>query len=389
MPSNSLICKLPVSTLLSGYKPFPFTLDHASGDQVYDDQGHSWYDYYGGHCVASTGHCHPRLVEAISAQAQRLLFYSTAGELAIRHQAADALTGFAAGTGLSRVFFVNTGAEANENALKLALKLSGRRKLVAFQGGWHGRSLLSLAVTDDASIRTPFADLLPDVQMLPWNDVDALDDVAWSEVAAVILEPIQSMSGIRPADPAFVQRLALLCRGHGSFLILDEVQTGMGRLGHPFGAEWLGVKPDFITLAKGIASGVPMGAVLMTDAIGACLAPGDLGSTFGGGPLACAALLATLRVIDDEGLVQRAATLGARFKAELPGPWVQQVRGAGLLLGIQTGHEAARLRAHLYAQHILVGAAADPQLLRLMPPLNLSDGAVDALIEAVHRTDLP
>lgn len=386
MQRYPLICKPAVSALLSGYKPFPFAIDRAAGDRLYDADGEGWYDYYGGHCVASTGHCHPTVVAAIEAQARRLLFYSTAGELAIRHQAADALVEFASGTGCARVFFVNSGAEANENAIKLALMLSGRRKLVSFAGGWHGRSLLSLAVTDDPSIRTPFADLLPEVIVLPWNDSEALDGVPWTEVAAVILEPIQSMSGIRPAQQAFVQRLAQLSRGHGSFLILDEVQTGMGRLGHPFGADWLGLRPDFITLAKGIASGVPMGAFLTTDAVGACLKPGDLGSTFGGGPLACAALLATLKVIADESLVERAAQLGARFARGLPGPWISSVRGAGLLLGLETTHEAARLRAHLYARHILVGAAADPQVLRLMPPLNLSEQAVSALLEAVHDT---
>ncbi|MCB1627747.1 MAG: aspartate aminotransferase family protein [Xanthomonadales bacterium] len=375
-----------MSALLSGYKPFPFELDHASGDRLYDPSGQSWYDYYGGHCVASTGHCHPQVVAAIEQQARRLLFYSTAGEMSIRHRAADALAAFADGTGCSRVFFINSGAEANENALKLALKLSGRRKLVCFQGGWHGRSLLPLAVTDDPSIRGPFADLLPEVIALPWNDSEALENVPWSEVAAAILEPIQSMSGIRPAQAGFVQRLSQLCRGHGSFLIFDEVQTGVGRLGHPFGANWLGVQPDFITLAKGIASGVPMGAMLCSDAIGACLAPGDLGSTFGGGPLACAALLATLQVIADEDLVARAGSLGQRLMRELPGPWISRVRGAGLLLGLETTHEAARLRAHLYARHLLVGASSDPNVLRLMPPLTLTDEAVEALIEAVHST---
>ena len=161
----------------------------------------------------------------------------------------------------------------------------------------------------------------------------------------------------------------------------------MGRLGHPFAADWLGIQPDFITLAKGIASGVPMGAVLMSDAIGASLAPGDLGSTFGGGPLACAALLATLRVIGEEQLVQRAASLGARFKQELPGPWIDRVRGERLLLGLQTRQPAARLRAHLYSRQILSGAASDPHLLRLMPPLTLSDESVSRLIEACQSVE--
>lgn len=371
-----------MSALVSGYQPFPFILDHGVGDRVFDASGKSWFDYYGGHCVALTGHCHPTVVDAVSAQARRLLFYSTAGELAIRNQAADSLAEFAEDAGVSRVFFVNSGAEANENALKLALKLSGRKRLLAFDGGWHGRTLLALSVTDDVSISTPYQDQLADVQRLPFGDLEALETVPWAEFAAVIVEPIQSMSGIRTAPTQWFKRLAQLTRAHGCFLILDEIQTGMGRLGTPFGAQMAGIKPDFITLAKGLASGVPMGAILMSDAIGASLAPGDLGSTFGGGPLACAALLATLKVIKDEKLVERAAQLGARFKRELPGPWVQQVRGEGLLLGLQTASPAARLRAHLYARGMLSGAAADPQLLRLMPPLTLSEEAVSAMIDA-------
>ncbi len=370
-----------MSALVSGYQPFPFQLDHGQGDRVFDDAGRSYYDYYGGHCVALTGHSHPKVVDAIAAQARKLLFYSTAGELAIRHQAADALAGFSVGAGVSRVFFVNSGAEANENALKLALKLSGRKRLLAFDGGWHGRTLLALSVTDDPSISDPYKDQLVDVQRLPFADLEALETVAWSELAAVIVEPIQSMAGIRTAPEEWFKRLAQLARAHGCFLILDEIQTGMGRLGHPFAANWLGLQPDFITLAKGIASGVPMGALLMSDAIGASLAPGDLGSTFGGGPLACAALLATLAVIEEEGLVAKAAQLGQRFKRELPGIWIDRVRGEGLLLGLQTRHAASQLRAHLYARNILSGAAGDPNLLRLMPPLNLSDDAAQSLID--------
>ncbi len=371
-----------MNALVSGYQPFPFLLDRGVGDRVYDTSGKSWFDYYGGHCVALTGHSHPTVVAAISAQASRLLFYSTAGELAIRDQAADALAEFAQGAGVSRVFFVNSGAEANENALKLALKLSGRKRLLSFEGGWHGRTLLALSVTDDPSISAPYENQLADVQRLPFADLEALETVPWSEFAAVIVEPIQSMAGIRTAPAAWFKRVAQLARAHGCFLICDEIQTGMGRLGSPFGAQLMGIQPDFITLAKGLASGVPMGAVLMSDAIGSSLAPGDLGSTFGGGPLACAALLATLQVIADENLVERAAALGARLKQELPGPWVQHVRGEGLLLGLQTSQQAARLRAHLYARGMLSGAAVDPWLLRLMPPLNLSEAAVTAMIEA-------
>jgi acetylornithine/succinyldiaminopimelate/putrescine aminotransferase len=366
--------------LLPTYAPFPFLLLRGEGDRVFEEGGQAYWDFYGGHCVCATGHGHPALVKAIADQAASLLFYSAAAALPLRDQAAARITAFA---GMDSVFFCNSGAEANENALKVALLLTGRKRLAAFEGGWHGRTLLALSVTDDPKLRAPFADQLLPCLRLPFGDLAALEAADFSEVAGLILEPIQSMAGIKTASQAWFQALRAKCDASGTLLIFDEIQTGMGRLGQPFAAQHYGVRPDLLTSAKGLASGLPMGALLMTAALASRLKAGDLGSTFGGGPLACAALLATVDVIEQEGLMGHATAAAARLREELEGSVVTEVLGEGLLLGLRTDHAVA-LKRHLLAQHILVGGSGDPTVLRLMPPLNVSDGALSALIQAIH-----
>lgn len=374
-----------MSALLETYAAFPFVLDYGRGDKVYAEDGSEYHDWYGGHCVSSTGHSHPRVVAAIAEQAGRLLFYSAAARLRIREQAADALMAYVAGSGMSRVFFCNSGAEANENALKLAIKQSGRSQLLSFDGGWHGRTTLALSVTDDPKITGPYAAILPAHQRLPFGDIAALNAFDFSQTAAVIVEPIQSMSGIRCTTPDWFARLRELTAAAGTWLILDEIQTGVGRLGAPTAAQFYGVLPDAITLAKGLASGVPVGATLLSDERAAAVHSGDLGSTFGGGPLAMAALVATLQVINDEALATRAGQVGQHLKQSLPGPVVEQVIGEGLLLGLRTRIPAAPLKRHLFERRLLVGGSSDPQVLRLMPCLNVSEDAVCALESAISQ----
>ncbi len=368
-----------VPALLPTYAPYSFPLVRGEGDRVFDDQGQSWWDFYGGHCVCATGHSHPAVVKAISDQAASLLFYSAAAALPVRDQAAVRITAFA---GMDSVFFCNSGAEANENALKVALLLTGRKKLAAFAGGWHGRTLLALSVTDDPKITEPFQDQLVPTLRLPFGDLAALAAADFSTIAGVILEPIQSMAGIKTASPDWFQALRTKCDASGTLLIFDEIQTGMGRLGKPFAAQFYGVRPDLLTSAKGLASGVPVGALLMTAAVASKLKGGDLGSTFGGGPLACAALVATVDVIESEGLLGRASAAAARLRKELTGSAVTEVLGEGLLLGLHSAHAAA-LKKHLLAHHILVGGSSDASVLRLMPPLNVSGEALHALITAI------
>ena len=377
----------PIPALLPTYPPFPFPILRGEGDRVFDDQGQAWFDFYGGHCVCSTGHSHPTVVAAIAKQAQELIFYSTAGDLPIRTRAAEALLAFVNSgrpSGLASVFFCNSGAEANENALKVAALITGRQRFAAFQGGWHGRTTLALSVTDDPKIQAGLETFLAPCARLPWNDERALESFDFSQVAAVILEPIQSMSGIRPVAKGFLETLRRVTRTAGTLLIYDEVQTGMGRTGHPFFAGSHGVQPDLVTSAKGLASGLPMGALLMSAQVVEALKPGALGSTFGGGPVACAALLATLQVLETEGLLPRALALEEELRRGLQGTCVREVRGAGLLLGLKVPGQAKQLKDHLLQRHILVGGSSDPDVLRLMPPLTLTLAAVNALVAAVR-----
>ncbi|MDE2235553.1 MAG: aspartate aminotransferase family protein [Gammaproteobacteria bacterium] len=373
---------MALPSLLPTYTPYGFPLVAGEADRVFDDQGNEYLDFYGGHCVASTGHCHPAVTTAIAAQARKLIFYSAAAQLPVRNLAAARLVEFA-GAGMASVFFCNSGAEANESALKIALKLTGRKQLAAFQGAFHGRSLLALSVTDAPGLRKDYQDFLAPTRFLPFADPAALAAADFSQVAAVIVEPIQSMAGVKTANAQWFAQLREKCSAAGALLIFDEVQTGIGRLGAPFAAQLYGVAPDMITCAKGMASGVPMGGVLMDAAVAAALGPGDLGSTFGGGPLACAALLATLQVIEDEKLMPQAARLGTQIRNGLQGGMVQKVRGEGLLLGLNAGPNAKALKAHLLQDRILVGGSDDPQVLRLMPPLNVREESVNRLLTSI------
>ena len=373
--------------LLQTYPPFPFPLVRGEGDAVFDNCGRRFFDFYGGHCVCGTGHGHRKITAAIVRQAKELLFYSTAAEVPVRNAAAEALLRFANCGGeldFASVFFCNTGSEANENALKIAAKLNGRYRFAAFAGGWHGRGILPLSVTDDPKITEPYAPFLAACDRLPWNDEAALEAFDFRRVAAVILEPIQSMAGVRVAAPRFLLKLRKVTAAAGALLIFDEVQTGMGRLGRPYAAAKYCIQPDMLTTAKSIASGVPMGALLMTHAIADRLNPGDLGSTFGGSPLACAALLATLEVVHGECLMDRVVEVEAKIRQSLAGTCIAEVRGIGLLLGLRVPGGAAGLKTHLQDSGILVGGSANPEVLRLMPPLNVSDEAIAALAEAVR-----
>lgn len=374
--------------LLSTYVPFPFPLVRGEGDRVFDHAGRHYFDFYGGHCVCSTGHAHSHVAAAIARQAKKLLFYSTAADISVRREAAEALIRFANSheeLGLASVFFCNTGSEANENALKLAAKLTGRSRFAALDGGWHGRGMLPLSVTDDPKLTEAYAQLLVPCARLKWNDEAQLDAFDFTKVAAVIVEPIQSMAGVRVARPSFLAKLRDVTAAAGTLLIFDEIQTGMGRLGQPYAAGKYRVPPDLLTTAKGLASGVPMGALLMTREIADSIKPGDLGSTFGGSPLACAALLATLDVIQNERLMARAVIAEAQIRRLLAGSYVIDVSGAGLLLGLRVPSRASALKRHLEQNGILVGSSADPDVLRLMPPLSLTDEAIAALARAVHE----
>ncbi len=373
---------MPLPALAQTYTPYPMRIAHGTGDRIFADDGRIFFDFYGGHCVASTGHCHPHVVNAIQKQAGSLLFYSTAGDVPIRAQAAQALIDFA-NADLAQVFFCNSGAEANENAIKLSKLLTGRTKIASLQGGWHGRTLACLSATEDAKITQPYQNwLLPSLQ-LAVDDLSALASVDFSDVACVIVEPIQSLAGVRVVSDVYLQALSAKARAAGTLVIFDEIQTGVGRLGLPYAASKSALA-DFVTSAKGIASGVPMGAVLMREAIAKQLRPQDLGSTFGGGPLACAALIATLEAIQAESMMAHALNAEQQLRQGIAQIDASiRVLGQGLLLGLHM-QQASAFKAYAFANGILLGASSNAEVLRLMPPLNLSQAAIDAFLNTLN-----
>jgi acetylornithine/succinyldiaminopimelate/putrescine aminotransferase len=365
--------------LLKTFKRFPLEIERAEGVHVFDVEGRKYLDFYAGHAVASTGHCHPRVVRAIQDQAAKLIFYSNVAGLRLRDEAAALLVSTAP-EGYPQVLFANSGAEANENALKMARRHTGRAGVVAMTGGFHGRTAGAVSVTGVEKYRKASVPLVPGVTFIPFGDLGAADAAVTSETAAVILEPVQSMAGVKTASPEYFQGLRSICDRKGTLLIYDEVQTGIGRTGTMFFAGRHGVRPDLITLAKGIARGVPLSAVLPRDFIAAKVAYGDYGATFGAGPIAMAAMKATLDVILEEKLLEnvvRTSEIAIRRLASVPG--VQEVRGLGFLLGLKIGGDAAKVQAELLRQGVIVGTADEPGVLRLLPPLTLKPDHVEAL----------
>ena len=372
-------------TLPTYAKP-PVALVRGEGTRVWDAEGRAYLDFYGGHCVALLGHCPPRVVEAIRQQAGRLLFYSNAVYSPVRAEAAQALAALAP-DGLGRVFWCNSGTEANETALKLARSFTGRGRVVAFESGFHGRTLGALAVTHGDGYHAPYRDALPATTWLPFGDpsagsgraADAVGaELAGEDVAAVILEPMQSMAGVTEAAPDFYRALRQRCDETGTVLIFDEVQTGVGRTGAFTYGDHVGVTPDLVTLAKSLGSGVPVGAVLVSDAVAATVKSGDQGTTFGGGMLACAAVHATLDQLVGDGLMTRAIEVFDRLAdglGETDG--VTEVRGRGCLIGVSLDRPAKPVAAALRQSGVLVGTANRADTLRLMPPLTTTDAEID------------
>jgi acetylornithine/succinyldiaminopimelate/putrescine aminotransferase len=372
--------KASPSALLPVYAEFPVRPVRGRGSWLIDEDGLEWLDAYGGHAVAATGHCHPEVVRAIAEQAGELLFYSTAVRHPLRIALAERLAERCP-AGLERVFFCNSGAEANENALHLARKYTGRRTIVSVTGGWHGRTAATLAVTDGARYEEGARRSgIPLSLKVPADDVPAMAAAVDQSVAAVIVEPVQGLAGARDLAPEFLRAAREACDAAGAVLIFDEVQCGVGRCGGFSAAEPVGVTPDVITFAKGLASGLPIGAVIATPAVTAGLGVGDLGSTFGGGPVPCAAALATLDVIDREGLIENAIRIGSRLTAGARSLGVRRVSGRGLLLGLHLDRPAAEVQRALFARRIITGTASDPAVLRLLPPLTFSAPEADLLL---------
>lgn len=340
-------------------------------------------DLYGGHAVAGLGYGHPQLTDAICAQARRLLFQSNAVPLDVRGRAIDKLISIAP-KALTRAFFVNSGAEANENALRLALTATGRTKVLALTHGFHGRSAAAATVTWGARERwygfprTPF-----DVDFIPRDDEDAARAMIDDSVAAVIFEPVQGIAGAYALSQDFVRTLRERSRAVGALLIADEVQCGMGRTGHFFAVQGYDIEPDLLTSAKALAGGLPCGALLCTEQVAKPVGIGDLGSTFGGGPLAAAAVHAVISSIENEALLQNVRSREHEIRTTCSSELVESIQGRGLLLGLRLTVPAAEVQAALLEHDILTGLSADKTVLRLLPPLVMSSEHVDRLRKAL------
>jgi acetylornithine/succinyldiaminopimelate/putrescine aminotransferase len=377
--------KTEVPALLPVYPPMPVRPVRGHGSWLVDEDGAEWLDAYGGHAVASTGHSHPDVVRAISEQAEQLLFYSTAVPLPQREALADKLAELCPEP-LGRVFLCNSGAEANENALHLARRHTGRQTIVTVRGGWHGRTAATLACTDGARYEEAARRAgVPLSRKVPFDDVAALEAAVDDGVAAVLVEPIQGFAGARECSLDFLAAARRVCDDRGAVLLFDEVQCGVGRCGAFAAAEAVGVTPDALTFAKGLAGGLPIGAVVATPALTESLAIGDLGSTFGGGPVPCAAALANIAVIERDGLIANAVAVGEHLTQGARGLGVRKVSGRGLLLGLHLGRPATEVKRALFARRILTGTATDPQVLRLLPPLSFSIPEADLLLAGLRE----
>jgi acetylornithine/N-succinyldiaminopimelate aminotransferase len=367
--------------LFDVYHKLPLTLVSGNGAHVSDENGKQYLDFYGGHAVISIGHQHPRFVERISSQLAQLAYYSNAVELPVQQELAAKMAG-ASGYPNHRVFLCNSGAEANENALKVASQVTGKQKVIAFEGSFHGRTAAALAIADQqtqhVAIHSGF-----DSELLPLNDQEALQNaLSAGDCCAVIIEGIQGVAGVIEPDASFLEATAQLCKKYSTLLILDEVQSGCGRTGKYFAHQHVGSEADIITMAKGIGNGFPVAGLLISPHIKA--EKGMLGSTFGGNPLACAAALAVLEVMESDDLVNKAAGSGAYLKSQLDDlPGVVEVRGKGLMLGIEFEFPVQQLRNDLLDEGVITGSSGT-HVLRLLPPLNINQKELDQFIDALQ-----
>ncbi|MDR2139144.1 MAG: aminotransferase class III-fold pyridoxal phosphate-dependent enzyme [Tannerella sp.] len=370
--------------LFDVYPLFPVEIVRGLGCRVWDANGGEYLDLYGGHAVISVGHSHPAYLKAIVEQLNRLGFYSNSVINGLQQQLADRL-GAACGYDDYALFLINTGAEANENALKLASFHNGKRRVAAFQKAFHGRTSAAVQVTDNPKIVAPINDGFP-VTRLPLQDADALEaELKKGDVSSVIIEGIQGVGGIRIPANGFLRDVRALCTQYEAVLILDEIQSGYGRSGKFFAHQYAGIRPDLITVAKGIANGFPMAAVLISPRFRA--EHGMLGTTFGGNHLACAAAIAVLDIMASEGLIENARQVGAFLNSalrEMPG--VREVRGCGLMIGMEFDRPVREIRTGLLFEEKVFTGVAGADTIRLLPPLCLTQADAEDFLTRLRKT---
>ena len=367
------------------FAQYPIDVARGDGVWIHARDGLKFLDFYGGHAVAGLGYGHPRWLAALERQARQMAFQTNALPIAVRERAAAKLVKFA-DLGLDTVFWINSGAEANENALKMAFKLTGRTKAVALEQGWHGRTAAAGAVTWGALEkwygfpRRPF-----DVAFAPRDRPEALDQLIDRDTAAVIVEPVQGVGGAYDLGKPMLEALRRRCDETGALLIFDEVQCGMGRSGSPFAANHYGVTPDMLTAAKALGNGFPVSALMLSKRIAKQVKYDDMGTTFGGGPMACAVAEAVIDAIESESLLHNVRTVSTYIRANcMVGP-VTGIQGLGFLLGLKTSRPAREVQAALMEKSILTGTSGDPHVLRLLPAYILNESHVDRLCDALAQ----
>ena len=373
------------SHLAQVFAQYPIEIAHGDGVWLHARDGRKILDFYGGHAVAGLGYAHPRWLAALERQARQMAFQTNALPMAVRERAAARLAKFA-GLGLDTVFWINSGAEANENALKLAFKITGRTKAVALEQGWHGRTAAAGAVTWGALEKWYGFPRLPfDVSFAPRDDPAAVAQFVDADTAAVIVEPVQGVGGAYAVGKPMLQALRQRCDDVGALLIFDEVQCGMGRTGAPFAANLYGVTPDMLTAAKALGNGFPVSALMVSRRVAARIKYDDMGTTFGGGPMACAVAEAVIDTIESESLLANVRAVSTYIRSNcVIGP-VTGTQGAGFLLGLKTSRPAKEVQAALLERNILTGTSGDPHILRLLPAYILNEGHVDRLCDALAK----
>ena len=369
------------------YAKMPFAVERGRGAWVWTSDGEKYLDLYGGHAVCATGHSHPHVVKAIQEQADKVLFYSNLVYSEIRGRAAEKLVSIAPDE-LTKVFFCNSGTEANENAMRMARMATGRSKIVSFTGGFHGRTADAISATFLGKYRKLGEPNVPNHIEATFGDLDSARSAIDDQTAGVLLEPIQSMAGVVESDPSYFIELKNICDRVGAMLIFDEVQTGIGRTGNWFfsGSDLAGgVVPDIVTLAKSLGSGIPVGACLVTKSLSSKLKLNDLGTTFGGGMIAMAAVLATLEAIENDGMIAKAAAIEKHIRHSLKeNPQLTILRGKGCLLGIEFGGPCKPFHERLLDSKIITGTSSDPNVLRILAPLCTKLEEIDLLVEVLN-----
>jgi acetylornithine aminotransferase/acetylornithine/N-succinyldiaminopimelate aminotransferase len=383
------VAELSSYYLFQNYGRETICFSHGQAEHLWDLEGNRYTDYVAGIAVNCLGHAHPELVKAISEQASRLIHVSNLYQVREQADLGEALASIAPSP-LGRSLFCNSGAEANEAALKLAVKHTGRGKVIACRNSFHGRTSATLSVTGQVKYQAGFEPLLSkNVEFVGYNSIEELKSKVGKDTAAVILEPVQGEGGVLPARMEYFRTVRDLCTDAGALMIVDEVQTGMGRTGKWFGFQHFGVVPDIISLAKALGGGVPIGAIVTSPEISKTFTPGTHGTTFGGNPLACAAANAVIPTMKKDKLVERAAELGERWRSELKSiasghPEVADVRGLGLMIGVEMGDLAKEFQKFALGRKLLVNVCAG-KVVRLVPPLIISEASVIALNNALRE----